>query len=212
MLKIAITTHYGESYQPLADIVLPNTKYYSALHGYSFFVNKCQTTKNGMYGFIKTKDARKLLDEFDVVMWIECDAMIMNHNIKIESFLDEEHDVYLTRDVNGENSAVAIFKATQFSKDLLDHIQSKEAELWDEQAVFENYKSDKIHCLPHPSINSYLYELYGESYGKIGEPLPHKPTHEEGNFEVGDFILHCPGMTLDARLKIFNEYKNKIVL
>ncbi len=73
---------------------------------------------------------------------------------------------------------------------------------------------EKIKILPHPSINSLLYEEYAPTWGIIGNTdtsLP-KPTHEEGDWRRGCFICHLPGMTLERRLEIFAKLQKDVIL
>ena len=67
-----------------------------------------------------------------------------------------------------------------------------------------------IEILPHPSINSYLYEEYGDNYGKIVGVQKSKPTHIEGQWEPGDFALHLPGIPNSIRIEIFETIKTQI--
>jgi hypothetical protein len=52
--------------------------------------------------------------------------------------------------------------------------------------------------LPHPSLNSYPYEHYPE-FKNV--------THEQGNWEEGDFLLHCPALPYEKRAEILRNAK-----
>ncbi len=210
--SVAVNTFYTTSYKELSDLVLPNLVSYCKSHNYDLFINKIG--KENPH-FVKTEDARKLLDSYELVMSIEIDALIINPDISIESFIDKDHDIFLTKDVNGSNSGVVIWKSTEFTKKWLDFIQSKKEYYGDEQNVFENFNDNKIKYCPHPAFNSVPYDLYYKpSYGKIGYIEGEEvkvPTHNQGNFKKGDFIFHLPGKTLEERIKIFTELKDKII-
>lgn len=211
-MRIALNTHYTLSYTDLAVITVYNMKVYCAKNGYDLY---SEMSGNEEFHFVKTKKARELLNKYDLVMSIEADCLLTNHKIRVESFIDDEHDVYLVKDINGSNSGVVIWKSTEFSKLLLELIESKKGVYGDEQNLFENFESDKIKYLPHPSINSFPYDLYAPSYGKIGyeeDTFVMKPTHEEGDWEIGDFCFHLPGMTLHRRISVMNTFKDLIVL
>lgn len=213
MLKIGVNTHYTESYEPLADIVIPNLKIYCDKQNYDLMITK---RKDEKFHFIKVIDTRILLNICDLVFTIELDAMITNHNIRIESFLDAEHDVYLCNDINGPNGGVTIAKDTKWAKDWFDFVISKKNVYGDEQNVYENNNHEKIKYCQHPAFNSIPYEYYAPSYGYINweqyEPRKEKPTHEMGCWEVGDFVCHLPGKTLNERIEIFNQIKEHIIL
>lgn len=213
-MKIAITTFYTTSYQPLADITTTELKKYADRHGYDLFVN---VIPDGNVDYVKTVDARKLLDEYDLVWAVENDLLITNHTIRIESFIDDEHDFFICCDINGENGGSFIIKNTDWGKNWLEYTNNLCGEYATEQNVWEKLaiEGKNIKYLNHPSINSIPYEYYAPSFGYINweqyEPRKEKPTHEMGNWEVGDFICHLPGKNLHERLRIFNELKENII-
>lgn len=207
-MKVAVTTFYTKSYDKLAEITISAMKDYCEKHGYYF--NSTILNDDERCHFVKTKDTLELFDkEFDVVMAIECDALITNPEIKVESFIDTEHSIFLTKDINGPNSGIIICRNTGYAKEFLNFIQSKKDFYGDEQNLFEQYQHNCIKYLTHPSINSFPYKYYEPSYGKIGYKEGdkiEKPTHEQGDWEDGDFIMHLPGITLQKRIEIFNNY------
>lgn len=214
-MKIAVNTFYTHSYQPLANIVVPNLKDYCYRHNYDLHIT---TVPDGNFHYVKTIDTRKLLDEYDLVFTMENDILVTNHNIKPTDFIDDEHDMFLTRDINDNNSGIFITKSSEWSKGWLDFVQSFKGEdgYGDEQNVWERHHHEKIKYVPHPSFNSYPYIEYAPSYGYINweqyNPRKEIPTHDMGNWEKGDFILHLPGMTLEKRIELFDKYKEHIVL
>jgi hypothetical protein len=109
--------------------------------------------------------------------------------------------------VNGINAGNFIIKNTEWSKSFLDFILSKVGSFENDQCVIEAIHNDpewkdKIKILNHPSVNSYPYDLYSPSWGVIGDRIIERPTHEEGDWQPGDFIIHLPGKTLLDRLEI----------
>jgi hypothetical protein len=62
----------------------------------------------------------------------------------------------------------------------------------------------KVKYLPHPSINSYRYELYAGYEGDYFHDYMHIP-HEYGQWEPGDLLLHLPGLSLEKRIEVFKE-------
>lgn len=211
MSKVAVNTFYTKSYSKLAEMVLPNLYFYCQKHGYDLFSNLIGQKD---FHFVKTADARMLLDKYDLVMSIEIDALITNPEPKIESFIDDEHDIFLTKDINGANGGVIIWKSTEFTKSWLEFIGSKKGYYGDEQNVFEKHSHEKIKYRQHPAFNSIPYQYYAPSYGYINfeslTPPPNIPTHEQGNWEWGDFVFHTPGKTLDERLTILTDLSVKI--
>lgn len=215
MLKIAVTTFYTNSYETLAAITIPPLQKWCDLHGYDLHINKISDTVSPH--FIKTKDVRKLLDTYDIVMGIENDILITNLNYKIEDWLNEEQDIFLCKDINNFNSGSIILKSTERAKRLLDTINLNIEDFGDEQVFFEKYGHiyyGIIKVLPHPSINSIPYAYYYPSYGylnyKIGEERD-MPTGDQGCWQLGNFCCHLPGKSLNERIELFSIIKDFII-
>lgn len=212
-MRIAVVTFYTESYEHLAAITTRELERYCDKHGYSLFT---KIIGIGGVDFVKTEMARIHLERYDLVWGIENDILVTNHNIKIESFIDEEHDFFICRDVNNVNGGSFIVKNTEVGKWWLDETNKAAKNYITEQNFWEYIGHTKVKYLYHPSINSIPYEYYAPSYGYINweqyEPRKEKPTHEMGNWEVGDFVCHLPGKTLSERIELFNQIKEHIIL
>lgn len=206
-----VLTHYTYNWQGLANVVIPNSIDYCKSHGYGF---QCFEVDNyGKYnGLIKIHQL-KGLNYGDVALVMDIDASITNHLIKIESFLDNENHLYLTKDINSINTGVFILRINDWSKKLLQYIEDKINEGLDcEQNAIESwineYGLDKIKIVDHPAFNSYPIHLYKPSYGKIGYQegdFVKKPEHKEGAWQLGDFVLHVPALPLDKRISIMSN-------
>lgn len=207
-MNICVSYVYGFNYQELADIAIPILEKYCSKHKYNLNILKTPPNENGTYAYIRIEQAIKLLEEYDCVLMIEGDMLITNTDYKIEDFLEPNKHFYLTKDINGVNTASFIVLKSEASKELLNICLLNKYQ--DEQNFFERLTINIVKELPHPSINSIPYEYYAPSYGKYhykeGDVVE-KPTHEQGCWKEGDFIMHLPGFTLDQRIKIFNLYK-----
>lgn len=211
-MKICLTTFYTSSYEPLAAITIPVMQKYCDKHKYELNINKIP---DGNFHFIKTLDTRALLDKYDVVMGIEADVLITNFETKVEDFLDDEHELYITDDINNINFGVFIAKSTVWAKALFNWVNSQKGIYGDEQNIFEFLRHDKIKICKHPCFNSIAYEYYAPSYGYINwellNPAPIQPTVAQGDWVKGCFTCHLPGFTMERRIEIFNDLKQYII-
>lgn len=206
-MKVAILILYTKSWQPLADIVIPNVEAYSAKHKYQFSIRKYPEPYTSDFGFNKLIEIKKLFDEGIGVVWsLDLDCLITNHSVKIEDFLDEEHFAYFTNDYNWINCGSFVIKKSDWSTMFIDAVlnfSKHDPNLYCEQDGIGHYlkvtpNETKVKFLPQNTINSYKYELYPE--------IPPQ-THEQGNWEEGDFVLHLPGIGMDKRIEIFKQTK-----
>lgn len=210
-LKIGLLTAYYDNYKPLANIVVPNLQGYCQKQGYGLY-DYVLPQEGIHYSFKRVEMLRKLFDyhKIDVIFCTDIDILITNYNIKIESFLSDQHDFFITKDVNGINAGNFIIKNTEWSRSFLDFILSKKDSFDNDQNVIEAFKDEaewkpKIKILSHPTINSYPYDYYAPSWGVIGDRVIERPTEKEGDWKEGNFLMHLPGMNLEKRLEILKD-------
>lgn len=214
-MKICILVLYTESWQELADIVLPNLKKYAKKHLYYTHIEKYEKEFSG---FEKLVWCKKLLEEYDVIWSLDMDTFITNHTIRIEQFINKGSNYrlfFITKDYNGINAGSFIIQKDTLNAGahewLLNEFLNKQGvggvyceqdaiSLWHKE--HERTMKTLVDILPHPSINSYKYELYPE--------IPYQ-THEQGQWQKGDFILHLPGIGINQRVEIFNKIKEDII-
>jgi hypothetical protein len=194
-MTYAIYIFYTPSWQPLADIVLPRVKRYCAKHDYIIEI-WCMEV-GGVCGFDKMQVLSHCMDD-DFIWVLDLDTLITNPAIPFHSFTDNEHDIFITNDVHGINAGSWIVRNTdascKFIRTVIENFDAPE-----EQTVMKRYLDMvKVKYLPHPSINSYKYELYeGDEYKGI--------THEGGQWQPGDLLFHMPGLSLEKRIEILKE-------
>lgn len=209
-MNICVSYVYGENYSELAAICKPSLILYCAKWGYACDMKQIKPNEKGTYAYARIEHTAKLLEEYDCVLMLEGDMLITNDTYRIEGFLQTDKHFYLTKDINGVNTASFIVVKSEASKELLHNCLLNKDKYPDEQNFFEKLDIDIIKELPHPSINSLPYEYYAPSYGKYNYKdgdVVEKPTHEQGCWQQGDFVMHLPGFTLEQRIKIFNLYK-----
>jgi len=110
-MRISVTTFYSLNYVQLAAITIPPLEEWCNKHGYHLNVNVIED--GNKHHFVKTKDARRLLEDYDLVMAIENDILLTNLNYRIHDFIDYQHDFFIAKDVNNYNGGCFIVKAPQ---------------------------------------------------------------------------------------------------
>ena len=214
-MNLTILTSYYVNYQPLADLVLPNREEYCRRHGYGHYIQiGPYDGLNWHQGTARIKQIYDMLfkspNEIDSIWCLDIDAIIMNLTKKVEDFLDDDHDFFIAKDVHGVNGGSFIVRKSEWAKEWLYFLWTEALIInhcWHENRVMHLHAEtnprfkDKIKVLPHPSINSYFYDIYN------------RPTTTPGHFNKGDFVLHLPGLNIDKRLEVFrsSEVQNAIV-
>jgi len=156
--------------------------------------------------------------QYKYLVWIDADAIIINFDIRIESFINSNPsvDLYLCSDIIIQkeciNSGVMIIKNTKWTQHLFSRVWS----------------SPKPHN--HNDQNVLFYEIVKELYpksepdlkfsnycGKIVHPkvqiLPENSfnTHIL-NYNKGDFIIHLMGSKKNVRIDIMRQINTKLGL
>lgn len=184
--KIALVTMYDDnckSYAQLSDIT---KKEYCRLHNYDYICMKQNAApgKHPVWGKIRV--VRDLLNTYDIVIWVDADAIIANKNFNIQPYIIDNFDLYISQDNNGINTGIFIIKNTETGKKILDQI-------WNSYRQFQYVTFRQQACL------GYLWKT---KYGPNIRILPHKlinsyddiyPQRDRVNiYKQGDFILHLP--------------------
>jgi hypothetical protein len=206
-MKYCIVSLHDENYRPLADITLyKNHKEYCERHGYDLKI-KLETQVSEETGFNQVEFLIDLLPNYEWIWLVGCDTMVMNYTIKIEDKIDNNYSFIIGADVNGPNAHSYLVKNSEEGMNWLKFIISKKPEYmshpWKDNKVIHDYynqdpwvSSIKVH--PQRYMNSYLYKrLYG--------------YENEGEFEMGDWLLHLPGTTTENRMIVMEEYQHKVI-
>lgn len=215
-MKIAVVTHYDENFKSVGDITSANNREYCERHEYDFICHReklCPPEWHSVWDKIwvcmrslqmTNKEGYR---KYDWIMYVDSDAMIMNHNIKLETLIDDDFNWIIANDVNGLNSGIFLLRNCTRSLNFLGNCWDRRHNIANKteaeqtamkQFIAENPNYPTKFISPR-LINSYLYPRYGY------------PPETEGNFEKGDFILHLPGMHNHDRVTILNEYKQYII-
>jgi hypothetical protein len=204
-MRIIVFTEYGDNFREIASITTPVMREYCDKHGYEFRELILEGTGNEYY-YKKHEFIRDIFenDEADACFYLDCDAIIANHKIEVESFFQFSESLIITEH-NGElNGGAIIIKNTPKGKALNYFILSYRNEFQNEQNILNHYKDKLIleygmRIFPHPAFNSLDYSQYPEF------PILRSPT--EGHFVEGCFVLHTPALALSKRAEILRNTK-----
>lgn len=191
----------------MAGVTVPVLEMYCEKHGYSLSVYK-----HNQYEFYNGKEkisqVLEVCEDGDVALVLDADTIITNPNIKIEDFINDKQDFYITNHLDRVNAGVFIIRDSMWSRVFLDFILNvigKDKIHCEQDAIMKylnEYKDDeKICILPHPSINSLIYNLYKEH---------NITTEEDGDWRSNHFLLHLPGVGMAKRVEILKQVKETL--
>jgi len=203
MNQLTIVTAYTSNIQELSDISYDSLVQYGTKHRIP--VNReLLVNLERPASWYKIKCILDAFKHSEYVMWIDSDTIIVNYNFDITEILNSS-EIYVSRDINGINCGVMIWKNTTNSIEILNKIWSMTEFLnhhWWEQAAFRklydaNYNKMQTitEIVDQSKINAYDYSLYGLSY-------------PQGQICDSSMILHLPGLSLQRRIEILKHYKD----
>lgn len=251
-MKIAVATVCSPGYKELGDITEPSKIAYCERWGYSWQPFKPQQNPERLArgevtessppdvhydagGYVRYEHTERLLGQFDVVLQVGADALIMNHAVSIEgllltygggtSFMDSYMPgVYISDDTNFVNDENILW-AHRENDDGEDLVRQLAWQMTRKPggAQFEHQAHP---CgWKHPygcqmALRDYLF--LHPSYRTLAHFLPQRvldanlnshygfPSYVQGQYRPGDFILHLPGMPWPDRTRYAREYAQKV--
>jgi len=123
----------------------------------------------------------KHIRDFDWIVWMDSDVLIMNFGIKLETFLDTKSEVVIAKDNRGLNAGIFFLRNSENIDRLLRVWKSQASKDIDEQEVLasllqsENF-SEIVKYMPQCAFNSYIIT-----------------TKFMARYEYGDFAVHFAG-------------------
>lgn len=213
--KIAFLNTYNKNYSELASLTRQNKIDYCSKNGYSYLEIQEEAANNKHVAFNKYSVALRYLPFYDWVFYNDCDSLIMNYNIKLESFIDENYEAIISYDINGLNTGQWFVKNTNWANTFLKRVYDRNEfdsfGGWADQVAFCNtwlYSGEamqKTKVVPQKLFNSYLYETFSKN--DRGE----SPDWAQGQFTTGDFCLHLCGLNSNARKILIQTYLQKVI-
>lgn len=205
---IRVLIHYTTNWDKVAEITIPVLEMYCGKHGYYQSVYR-HTPYEFYTGREKINQILEVCEDGDIALVLDADTIITNPKIKVEDFINDEQDFYITNHVGKVNSGVFIVRMSMWSRTFLDYILTvidRETVYCEQDAIMKyinSFTPDKKMCiLPHPSINSLMYNLYSE-HGDIR-------SEEDGNWKPNHFLLHLPGIGMEKRAEILKQVKDTL--
>lgn len=207
------------------NLTLPSKKRYASKHGYDLLALNSFGKVDNLFnetkiGFLRAFRAFELLSHYDVVMWIDADALITNDTYTIDDFkLSNESCLSASWDWDGKTAMSTGNFILQKNKnignffnkfiDVAKHVMQNN--MWgEEQTTFNLMYQHKIvptsyyTILEHKYLNSVLSKpLMKQDW----ETRPEIPFPWDRN----SFLVHLTGIHNRARINLINEHFKEFI-
>ena len=204
--KIAIIGVHDEKYEEIGKWAHINKKAYAKKHGYDCFLyNTNLDIKRPPY-WSKIIAILNHLDDYEWLLFLDSDALIMNFEIKLEFLIDNDYDLVLAKDMMDHfQSGDFLIRNSPFSKVFLKEWYSEKYRNtitppgFDNGALIEMLEDNlsflkKIKIIPQRMISSY----------PVG--ISNFMLKNDGEYRSGDFIIHFAGIPHSEKEKLMEEF------
>lgn len=216
--EIAFVYVYTPNIFPYAKHSILNILSYAEKYGYGVIIYN--QVFNDVVSPCWNKIAAILenIHNYKYLVWIDADAIIVNFDKKIESFINENQsvDLYLCQDIilhkECINSGVMIIKNTQWSYNLFLKVwNSYVPHLHNDQNVifYEIIKELYPNSTPDLKYTNYCTKIY---HPKVQISLENAFNTHILNYNKGDYIIHLMGASTDARINIMRQINTVLKL
>jgi hypothetical protein len=230
----ALVELHDDKYQPLADLTWNQNKLeYAQLHGYKTFCRTDNFVPNVGMGYQKIHYIKELLEtnpDIEWFWWTGTDTMITNFATRIEDRILNAYHFICSVDVNGINADSFLIRNTPKGREYIDRLLELEPEcskhwdaeqraiavslglpvtaekrFWDDIEICKEWQ-EYVKLMPQRYMNSFNYQLYGNTY------TDHRDSFGwDGNWQLGDWLIHWPAIPLNYRLDLAAFYSEHII-
>lgn len=190
----------GERYRQITECSRINKLEYCNKHDYVFIEDNSVYNQNKPIPWSKLLLINRYLNQFDYLVWVDADILIMNPEIKIESFIEKysNYDLICGSDWKMINTGFMIIKNTDFSRNFIDKVYNNE---YDPMSSGERYQNWEQGSFIHLHDNNYLN---CKERIKVTEPI--EMNSYWFNFYLGHFVIHFAGVRGELLDEVLKKY------
>tara|TARA_Y100000385_G_C12976699_1_gene586485 strand:- start:370 stop:1053 length:684 start_codon:yes stop_codon:yes gene_type:complete len=203
-----------DTIESVFDATLPSKLSYVKKHSYDIM---CVTTFHGdsprELGFSRMIKTFKMLQLYDIVMWIDADSLITNQDCSVEDIIGEANQPFIASHDWSSKDYIStgnfIIQKTEGVDDLFKSFYEIANNFPEEQStinwIYNNANQSKhIKVLDHKYLNSLpTREMYSDSWNGRPDII--------SNWEEDSFLLHCGGVSAKTKNKILRDYFGKFL-
>lgn len=184
------TLAVGENYKCTVKDCIQSKYDYVQKHGYELIDNEHCIDTSRPLPWSKVRLVQSVLESTDIVLWLDGDTMVTNHNYTLDELLimfPRSKDMFIGKDLHNINSGVFMIRNTPKSKEFLEDVYAQTDcinNVWWEQAsmirLMVTYYNDIAHIVPQRHMR--IFNGYPSC---IDASYPHREQ---------DFIIHFPSL------------------
>lgn len=180
-------------HQEAQTLSLSDKEEYCRQHGYDFYA-VTDAFPGRAVPWSKIPAAMTLLPKYDWLVWVDADAIIVDHSVRLEEFTDPRYDAIVGLDENGLNTGVFFMQSSVWSQLYLAEAWTLTEEpmsyiWWEQSAIMRLTKADGIRNHVKLSPQSQFNEYF-----------------RNNELSDGRFIVHFAGIIPGGKWRTVLEY------
>lgn len=181
----------GEAYKDSVKYAMRSKSLYAQKHGYGYHIDGDVFDTSRPPAWSKINILKKYLADYDYLVWMDADLLVMNDELKLEMFIYdymENAHMMAVREWLAINTGVLFVKNTDWSFRFLEYIYTKTEFLhhpqWEQTAFNQLFEKDEMDSQNRVKILPLALQYLFNSYWY--------------NYYPGHFALHLAGCFRDG--------------
>jgi glycosyltransferase involved in cell wall biosynthesis len=195
----------GSGYKKTVELCTQSQQSYALRHGYTYISDESVYDSNRPFAWSKIPLILKYISEYDFIVWMDADVLIMNPEIKLEIFINmmkPSSFMFVGHDLNNLNTGVFVIRNCTLAREFLADVWNKTEYLhhvwWEQAAVIELWKNSQKYR-PHIDVLEHRHINIMNAF--------HSEIDPEIHWLPGDFCIHFAGIRTRSRLdKLQRQY------
>jgi len=210
--KVGLISLCDDGVESICAASTANKQAYADIHGYDLIVDEDIVDKSRPTSWSKLLAMRKYLPDYDFLLYVDIDTIIMSPERKLEDIVDYEYDQMLAADTNGVNCGVWMIRNTPWALWFIDEMWSQEQFIapksWN---MLFKYEQRAFHYLYQSAI--WRRVVQGEQYPKANSVRARTKVvnacvfnSQPSFFVKGDLLVHLAGLKGFVKCMWFRRY------
>ena len=210
--RILCTAAFGAAHLELFDVTGPALERYAAEHGYELFVLRERLSRGRPPAWDKVVLLHSLVAMHELVVWIDCDALVLPGAPDIAGALGRNRFLHLVehRSANGRipNTGVLALRGGDRSSRFLEHVWAQRRFVhhrwWENAAV--------NHVLGYRSVPGLGSMPVVPSRWRAGAGFLDRAWNSiPEDAAPAPYVVHVPGLAFDERLRLLRHHAGATV-
>ena len=195
----------GAEYKKSVELCTQSQEDYALRHGYTRITDESVYDSKRPFAWYKISLLQKYLSQYDFLVWMDADVLIMNPEIELEVFINmlkSSSFMFIGHDLNSLNMGVFVIRNCPLAHEFLADVWNKTEYLhhvwWEQAAVIDFWKNSQKYK-PHIDILEHRHINIMNAF--------HPEIDPDVQWLPGDFGIHFAGIRTMSRLdKLQRQY------